>query len=1104
MMRKIIAFAFVLLAFPMALGEVDLQITSVTINNGLTHELSNDSNYFGSFGQNGTIDVSFGDLSSTNDVNATLGAWLTNATGSIFNTIIQNRTVLVPRSGTNSGTLVWVVNSTYALPTGRYDVTVFVEYPKNATSNKTVYDTSEYFNMVNLQFGTFYMKHGDKKFAPGDYIEFIHPVTNPGNISATPFDVISFWFDSEPDGDFDLLGKDSTGSAIPVSPDTTENRTYILNLSQSDYDSCAHSNASRWMVRSANGYGYNYVGQNSQYNFLYIYNLSSEYAKVNDNAMYYSELAPGDTAKALVDFENWGVSNITLHEGKGWLRYKDNETVIMDSVNSYTNVNYSGNSTACPSDISQIGSGGQLEFNFPNLTLSSAHDYEIVMAFDYGVPRSDYITVESSPYDGFNKMATTSFEFVEANLTNIYFLDEVAYSVDPDFKVEVENIGINSIDLSPKVYLEIYNSSLGYAWNQSSSMVLAAGTKSNKSFGWSPTPGASGTPLGSHTVKARYEFGLGGRTTKNSTIRVVSLGINNVTSPTVAPYESTNVSFNIGNLGPTNATVTSLVAGIGSTPAISLGSQNNTILTPYQNKSFTFSYYFDPPAGLTNGSYPINANLSYGGKTISDSRENITLLPVGIKSFSAPSQGNNETYFTPTVVLKNIAGSQVNVTLNLSSNLSGEINITNITLGASSTTTLNYNITLNQTGIHNLTITANYSGLSAPLTRSATTNISDQKADLAISQSDISFSPSSPTSGQNVTISATVRNTDLASASNFIVELKINGTSQENKTVSVSGNSSTVVQFYWTAVTGTHTVSVVLDPTNVVTGEVSETNNNATTSITVTSPVTVTATGTGGGRPILPTEPSYLRHDVELTGSGIADMIYKSGDALASTKYIIHSNYASLAGVYSSNKEVVFSTEISALLFESYKDSKSGNIIKKKPALLEAGVYELSADYVLKTGGSDTLVITRGDVEADSLAASTFTSLIDGKMLLVKPDDVPYQTLKVLEKFRPTKVYIIGGEEAISPEVENIIGKYAFSVERIGGKDRYETSLKLAKEVQGMSDPTIAVVTDGKKPVLYAATLAVKLNSPLVYVDESSPKENEELLKDFKVKAKLY
>lgn len=1107
MMRKILVVVLVLLAFPMVLGDVNLQITGVSINKDYTHELSNDSNYFGGYGQNGTIKVTFGDPLSNNDVNATLGAWLTNSTGSRFN-VIENRTVFVPSSGTNSGTLVYVVNSTYALPTGRYDITIFVTFPKNATFNKTVYDTSEYFKLVNLQFGTFYMKYGAQRFAPGDYVEFIHPVTNPGSISATPRDEITFYYDTEPDNDFDefdRLGEDSTGSGIPVSSGVRENRTYILNLSASDYDTCDYTNKSRWAVDSGYSYGYSYIGQNPWGNSSAIYDLSSEYAKLDRIGMDYSELAPGDMATALVDFENWGLSNITLHEGKGWLRYKDNGTIISDSVDTYTDWSFPGNDTACPGTIDEVGSWNQFEFNFPSLTLSSAHDYEIVMAFDYGVPRSDYITVESFPYMGFNKIGTTQFEFVEANLTNIYFTDEVAYSVDPNFTVEVENIGINSIDLSPKVYLEIYNSSLGYSWNQSSNMVLAASSKTNRSVGWQATS-SSTTPLGSYTVNTHYDYGLAGRTSKNSTIKVVSLAINNVTPPTVAPYETTNVTFNIGNLGPTNATLTSLIAGVGSSPAISLGSQSNTRLTPYENKSFTFSYYFDPPAGLTNGSYSINANLTYGGKTVSDSRENITLLPVGIKSFSPPSQGNNETYFISTVELKNIANSSVNVSLNLSSNLTGGINATNVILGANSTTTVNFNETLAQTGIHNLTISANYSSLPSPLTRSASINISDQNADLTIQTSDISISPTSPTTGQTVTISATVSNTGTADANNFTVELKINGTSMENNTLSVGAGSSNVTQFAWTAVLGTHNITIVADASNIIAGEVSETNNNATTSITVTAPVTPSSLGEGGGGPyrIIPKVPIYLSSGVPLKDSDIADIIYKSGDAMASKKYVIHPEFASLAGVFSSNKEVVFSTKTSALLFETYEDSRTGDILENGPAFIEADVYELAADYVLKTGDADVIVIARGDLGADSLAASSFTDIIGGKMMLTKPDDVPYPTLKALQKLRPNKVYIIGGREAISPEVEKMLEEYAVIIERIGGKDRYETSLKLAKEVQEISDSTIAVVTDGEKPIIYAATLAVKFNSPIIYVDESSPKENEELMREFKVKAKLY
>jgi putative cell wall-binding protein len=155
---------------------------------------------------------------------------------------------------------------------------------------------------------------------------------------------------------------------------------------------------------------------------------------------------------------------------------------------------------------------------------------------------------------------------------------------------------------------------------------------------------------------------------------------------------------------------------------------------------------------------------------------------------------------------------------------------------------------------------------------------------------------------------------------------------------------------------------------------------------------------------------------------------------------------------------------------------------------------------------ANKIVIVRGDLEADSIAASTFANLIGAKMLLVKPDEVPYPTLDVLDKYRPNTVYIIGGEEAVSPEVASTIGKYAYKVERISGDTRYETSLEIARRIMEMSGPRVVVVTDGKEPVTYAASLAVKLNAPLVFMDENSPEEVFKFIgeNDFKVVAKLY
>jgi subtilase family serine protease len=84
----------------------------------------------------------------------------------------------------------------------------------------------------------------------------------------------------------------------------------------------------------------------------------------------------------------------------------------------------------------------------------------------------------------------------------------------------------------------------------------------------------------------------------------------------------------------------------------------------------------------------------------------------------------------------------------------------------------------------------------------------------------------------NVSITAIVHNIGAADANNFTVSF-FDGTSLiGNSSISVRANSTTNASIMWTAASGEHNISVVVDAGNVIV-ESNETNNNASKTITV-------------------------------------------------------------------------------------------------------------------------------------------------------------------------------------------------------------------------------------------------------------------------------
>jgi len=108
--------------------------------------------------------------------------------------------------------------------------------------------------------------------------------------------------------------------------------------------------------------------------------------------------------------------------------------------------------------------------------------------------------------------------------------------------------------------------------------------------------------------------------------------------------------------------------------------------------------------------------------------------------------------------------------------------------------------------------------------------------DLTLTRDDITFSPSSPVEGDLVTINATVHNIGDGNAENVTVRFLEGSITLTNLTIdSINANASVTVSINWTATYGNHTITVAIDPDDLI-PEGNESNNQASKEIEVISP----------------------------------------------------------------------------------------------------------------------------------------------------------------------------------------------------------------------------------------------------------------------------
>ena len=98
-----------------------------------------------------------------------------------------------------------------------------------------------------------------------------------------------------------------------------------------------------------------------------------------------------------------------------------------------------------------------------------------------------------------------------------------------------------------------------------------------------------------------------------------------------------------------------------------------------------------------------------------------------------------------------------------------------------------------------------------------------------------------------------------------------------------------------------------------------------------------------------------------------------------------------------------------------------------------------------------TAVLSRSDQFADALGGSALAAHDSGPLLLTGTGALdPATSAELKRTLAPgSTVYLLGGEKALSPAVATAVQKLGFTVQRIAGQDRFETSVAVAQRMAG-------------------------------------------------------
>ncbi|WP_256838329.1 cell wall-binding repeat-containing protein [Ornithinimicrobium faecis] len=145
--------------------------------------------------------------------------------------------------------------------------------------------------------------------------------------------------------------------------------------------------------------------------------------------------------------------------------------------------------------------------------------------------------------------------------------------------------------------------------------------------------------------------------------------------------------------------------------------------------------------------------------------------------------------------------------------------------------------------------------------------------------------------------------------------------------------------------------------------------------------------------------------------------------------------------------------------------------------------YETATEVSGKWSGTvDRAYVVSGHNFPDALIAASRAGVFDAPVFLTKPDHLPSETVKELQRLSPTRITVIGGELSVSNGVVDQLGNYAGSegVERIVGANRYETSAKVANRYKPGHERVFLASGETYPDALSAAAVAGTRQNPLL------------------------
>lgn len=148
--------------------------------------------------------------------------------------------------------------------------------------------------------------------------------------------------------------------------------------------------------------------------------------------------------------------------------------------------------------------------------------------------------------------------------------------------------------------------------------------------------------------------------------------------------------------------------------------------------------------------------------------------------------------------------------------------------------------------------------------------------------------------------------------------------------------------------------------------------------------------------------------------------------------------------------------------------------------------YDTAAE-IAKEGwpdGSEWAIIASGQNYPDALSAAPLAKKYDAPILLTNGSSLPNTTRQTLTTLRAKNVFIIGGTGVVPASIDAELNAMNITATRIAGQDRYDTAIKVAKQLGSPSEVFIVTGEDYPDALSVGPVAAIK-QEPIILVPQN-------------------